>query len=142
MIVDHLASPAVAGFSVSKIRGQGPASEVSWTAVVAPVAFLAQDGAMLTGEPPSDATSQPARVVRESRAWVKDTGQRVVVLSPRRRRKGLPGLCRLPAGHVRVPARPHGRREGLRNRRGIRGEVVEQAARAWPICSKIEPEFS
>jgi hypothetical protein len=24
MIVDHLASPAVAGFSVSKIRGQGP----------------------------------------------------------------------------------------------------------------------
>jgi hypothetical protein len=26
MIVDHLASPAVAGFSVSKIRGQGPES--------------------------------------------------------------------------------------------------------------------
>jgi hypothetical protein len=24
MIVDHLASPAVAGFSVSKIKGQGP----------------------------------------------------------------------------------------------------------------------
>src|SRR3954453_10168154 len=27
MIVDHLASPAVAGFSVSKIKGQGPASD-------------------------------------------------------------------------------------------------------------------
>ena len=29
MIVGHLASPAVAGFSVSKIRGQGPVS-VQW----------------------------------------------------------------------------------------------------------------
>jgi len=29
--VDHLASPAVAGFSVSKIRGQGPPARGRWT---------------------------------------------------------------------------------------------------------------
>ncbi len=29
MIVDHLASPAVAGFSVSKIWGQGPIAQTS-----------------------------------------------------------------------------------------------------------------
>jgi len=64
---------------------------------------------MLTGEPTQRrAIFEPARIVRESEAWVKDTGQRVVVLFEGRDAadEGLPGSCRLPAGHVRFrPAR-------------------------------------
>src|SRR3954451_22690794 len=46
MIVDLLASPAVAGFSVSKIRGQGPLlAWTPWSAVTALGAGLAVAGA-------------------------------------------------------------------------------------------------
>src|SRR5687767_11010940 len=36
MIVDHLASPAVAGFSVSKIKGQGPTPAVGAMVMTVP----------------------------------------------------------------------------------------------------------
>jgi hypothetical protein len=43
MIVDLLASPAVAGFSVSKIRGQGP----SYCGHQAPIVYEQQHAATL-----------------------------------------------------------------------------------------------